>query len=184
MYYCKYVLVYTYMYWYTHICIPHPFSYIRQTHTRILALVDTCKYAFSVHTHTHGRTRIHSSLLYRHGVTLDHMRVCTHMHRHTHTHVSMHTLIHTCMCRTYTECQQWKSGSLMCCSLLQCIAVCCSVLQCVAMCCCGLQWVAVGCSGLQCVAVCVARRTYAECLQGKSGCLKSYQKMMPSKDDG
>ena len=93
MYYCKYVLVYTYMYWYTHICIPHPFSYIRQTHTRILALVDTCKYAFSVHTHTHGRTRIHSSLLYRHGVTLDHMRVCTHTphttRAHTHTHVRL-----------------------------------------------------------------------------------------------
>ena len=33
---------------------------------------------------------------------------------------------------------------MMCCSVLQCVAVCCSVLQCVAVC----------CSVLQCVAAC------------------------------
>jgi len=56
---------------------------------------------------------------------------------------------------------------LICCSVLQCVAVCCSVLQCVAVCCreCArslsslscrhvLQCIAVCCSELQCVAVC------------------------------
>ena len=51
---------------------------------------------------------------------------------------------------------------IVCCSVLQCVAVCCSVLQCVAVCCrgsaqdrkttCVLQCVAVCCSVLQCVA--------------------------------
>ena len=41
---------------------------------------------------------------------------------------------------------------IMCCSVLQCVAVCCSVLQCVAVCCSVLQCVAVCCSVLQCVA--------------------------------
>jgi len=37
-----------------------------------------------------------------------------------------------------------RSGSQVCCGVLQCVAVCCSVLQCVAVC----------CSVLRCVAVC------------------------------
>jgi len=40
------------------------------------------------------------------------------------------------------------------CSVLQCVAVCCSVLQCAAVCCSVLQCVAVYCSVLQCVAMC------------------------------
>jgi len=44
-------------------------------------------------------------------------------------------------------------GEIVCCSVLQCVAVCCSVLQCVAVCCSVLQCVAVRCSMLQCVAV-------------------------------
>jgi len=43
---------------------------------------------------------------------------------------------------------------LMCCSVLQCVAVCCSVLQCVAVCCSVLQCVAVCSNVMQCVAVC------------------------------
>jgi len=43
---------------------------------------------------------------------------------------------------------------LLCCIVLQCVAVCCSVSQCVAVCCSVLQCVAVCCSVLQCVAVC------------------------------
>ena len=38
--------------------------------------------------------------------------------------------------------------SLVCCSVLQCVAVCCSVLQCVAVCCSMLQSVAACCSVL------------------------------------
>jgi len=47
-------------------------------------------------------------------------------------------------------CWNW----VVCCSVLQCVAVCCSVLQCVAVCCSALQCVAVRCSVLPCVAVC------------------------------
>ena len=43
---------------------------------------------------------------------------------------------------------------MLCCSVLQCVAVCCSVLQCAAVCCSVLQCVAVCCSVLQFVAVC------------------------------
>ena len=42
-------------------------------------------------------------------------------------------------------------GELLCCSVLQCVAVCCSVLQSVTACCSVLQCVAVCCSVLQCV---------------------------------
>ena len=38
------------------------------------------------------------------------------------------------------------ADGILCCSVLQCVAVCCSVLQWVAVGCSGLQWVAVGCS--------------------------------------
>ena len=44
--------------------------------------------------------------------------------------------------------------TVVCYSVLQCVAVCCSVLQCVAVCCSVLQCVAVCCSVLQCLAVC------------------------------
>ena len=44
-------------------------------------------------------------------------------------------------------------GWILCCSVLQCVAVCCSVLQCVVVCCTVLQ-LAVRGSVLQCVAVC------------------------------
>jgi len=43
---------------------------------------------------------------------------------------------------------------IVCCSVLQCVAVCCSVLQCVAVCCSVFQCVALCCFVLQCVAVC------------------------------
>jgi len=43
---------------------------------------------------------------------------------------------------------------LMCCSVLQCVAVCCSVLQCVAVC----------CSVLQCVAVCCRHDVTHSCV--------------------
>jgi len=43
---------------------------------------------------------------------------------------------------------------VLCCSVLQCVAVCCSVLQCVAVCYCAVYCAAVCCSVLQCVAVC------------------------------
>jgi len=43
---------------------------------------------------------------------------------------------------------------ILCCSVLQCVAVRCSVLQCAVVCCSVLQCVAVRCSVLQCVAVC------------------------------
>ena len=43
---------------------------------------------------------------------------------------------------------------IVCCSVLQCVAVYCSVLQCVAVCCSVLQCAAVCCSVLQCAAVC------------------------------
>ena len=39
-------------------------------------------------------------------------------------------------------------SSLVCCSVLQCVAVCCSVLQCVAVCCSVMQCAAVCCSVL------------------------------------
>ena len=46
-------------------------------------------------------------------------------------------------------------NTIVCCSVLQCVAVCCSVLQCVAVCCSMLQYKTdVGCrSVMQCVAV-------------------------------
>jgi len=44
-----------------------------------------------------------------------------------------------------------QCAGIVCCSVLQCVAVCCSVLQCVAVCCSVLQCVAVCCSVLQCV---------------------------------
>jgi len=44
--------------------------------------------------------------------------------------------------------------SLVCCSVLQCVAECCSVLQYVAICCSEFQRVALCCSVLQCVTVC------------------------------
>ena len=47
-----------------------------------------------------------------------------------------------------------RKGNIVCCSVLQCVAVCCSVVQCVAVCCRVLQSVAVCCSVLQCVAAC------------------------------
>ena len=43
----------------------------------------------------------------------------------------------------------YTNVGMVCCSVLQCVAVCCSVLNCVL-----LQCVAVWCSVLQCVAVC------------------------------
>jgi len=42
---------------------------------------------------------------------------------------------------------------LLCCIVLQCVAVCCSVSQCVAVCCSVLQCVAVCCSVSQCVEI-------------------------------
>jgi len=71
----------------------------------------------------------------------------------------------------HTGHESWSTGlanahqRLVCCSVLQCVAVCCSVLQCVAVCCCPsktaevvyhsvLQCVAVCHSVLQCVTVC------------------------------
>ena len=47
------------------------------------------------------------------------------------------------------------SGSIECCSVLQCVAVCCSVLQCVAVAVYALQHAAVCYSVLQCVALCL-----------------------------
>ena len=47
-----------------------------------------------------------------------------------------------------------RKSALMCCSVLQCVAVCYSVLQCVAVCFSVLQCVTVCCSVLQCAAVC------------------------------
>jgi len=53
---------------------------------------------------------------------------------------------------------------VLCCSMLQYVAVCCSVLQCVAVCCNVLQCIAVCCSVLQCVAVsCSVLQSVAEC---------------------
>jgi len=43
---------------------------------------------------------------------------------------------------------------VVCCSVVQCVAVCCSMWQCVAVCCSVLQCVAVCCSVLRCGAVC------------------------------
>ena len=48
---------------------------------------------------------------------------------------------------------QCVARGVVCCSVLQCVAVCCNVLQCVAICCSVLQCVAVCCSMLQCVAM-------------------------------
>ena len=45
---------------------------------------------------------------------------------------------------TSSELNVLQDSTVVCCSVLQCVAVCCSVLQCVAVC----------CSVLQCVAVC------------------------------
>jgi len=44
---------------------------------------------------------------------------------------------------------------VMCCSLLQCIAVCYKVLQSVVVCCSVFQCVAMCCSVLQCIALCL-----------------------------
>jgi len=44
--------------------------------------------------------------------------------------------------------------ALVCCRVLQCVALCCIVLQCAAVCCSVLQCVVGCCSVLQCVAVC------------------------------
>ena len=49
---------------------------------------------------------------------------------------------------------KFDDPGLLCCSVLQYVAVCCSVLKCVAVCCSVLQCVALCCSVLQCVAVC------------------------------
>ena len=59
----------------------------------------------------------------------------------------VHKLV--CHCETATCCRK-----LVCCSVLQCVAVCCSVLQCVAVCCSALQCVAVRCSVLLQVCYC------------------------------
>jgi len=54
-------------------------------------------------------------------------------------------------------CVHIRRKKLLCCSVLQCVAVCCSVLQCVAMCCSVSQCVAVRCSALQC-----AKKTHSK----------------------
>ena len=79
---------------------------------------------------------------------------------------------------TITGAHAVENACIVCCSVLQCVAVCCSVLQCVAvccsactitgahtienaymMCCSVMQCVAVCCSVLQCVAVCCSTYT-------------------------
>jgi len=52
---------------------------------------------------------------------------------------------------------------LVCCNVLQCVAVCCSVLQCVAVRCSVLQCVAMCCSVLQCAAVCCRIPPWTSC---------------------
>jgi len=76
---------------------------------------------------------------------------CIGMYIHIYTHlcacmkVTLLCVCHWCVCiYTYMVC-------ILCCSVLQCVAVCCSVLQCVAVCCSVLQCVAVCYSVLQCV---------------------------------
>ena len=56
---------------------------------------------------------------------------------------------------------------VVCCSVLQCVAVCCNVLQCVAVCCSVLQCVVVCCSALQCAAVCCG---VLQCVAVKTHC--------------
>ena len=75
--------------------------------------------------------------------------------RHTHTF--------KLVCCTVLQCVA------VCCSVLQCVAVCCTVLQCVAVCCTVLQCVTVCCSVLQCVAVCCS------VLQGVAVCCSVLQ---------
>jgi len=52
-----------------------------------------------------------------------------------------------------TDSPFYRTGVVVCCSVLQCVAVCCSLLQCVAVCCSVFQCAAVRCSVLQCIAV-------------------------------
>ena len=61
---------------------------------------------------------------------------------------------------------QRVKSCILCCSVLQCVAVRFSALQCVVVCCSVLQCVAVCCSVLQCVAVCCS--ALQKCSRGPS----------------
>jgi len=69
---------------------------------------------------------------------------------HVCINISVYTYICVYLCASYSlpnppiktrECINF-SNDIVCCSVLQCVAVCCSVLQCVAVCCSVLQRVA------------------------------------------
>ena len=68
--------------------------------------------------------------------------------------ITMRALCYNMRPDKYRVTKTQRMTHLVCCSVLQCVAVCCSVLQCVAVCCSVLQCVAVCCSVLQCAAVC------------------------------
>jgi len=91
--------------------------------------------------------------------------VCVRIKRHADT------CPRVCICRIICTDLFLRASWLVCCSVLQCVAVCCSVLQCVAVCCSVLQCVAVCCFYVYicvyvCMCVCVRVRvlTYTKML--------------------
>ena len=74
----------------------------------------------------------------------------------------------------------WRSGAnpLLCCSILQYVAVCCSVLQCVAVCCSVLQCVAVCCKCRRMLQCCVAAWCRVlKCVAGVELCFRVLQRV-------
>ena len=85
---------------------------------------------------------------------------CTATHCNTLQHTATHWYTHIqhangrAVSATYRARENVCRRRLVCCSVVQCVAMCCSVLQCVAVCGSVLQCVALCCSVLQCVVVC------------------------------
>ena len=110
---------------------------------------STAHYTTLQHTATHCNTLHHSAA---HGGTVPHSATQCNSLQHTPTHCNRWML--------QTAADLWSSRfrTVVCCSVLQCVAVCCSVLPFTGyngriVCCSVLQCVAVCCSVLQCVAV-------------------------------
>jgi len=120
------------------------------------------------HTATHFNTRMLQCN------TLQHTATYTATHTATHCNKTPPMVWCVVAARAIVErVLQYGMLSIVCCSVLQCVAVCCSVLQCVAVCCSVLQYDVLQCgvslqhesrrrersnmsccSVLQCVAVC------------------------------
>jgi len=93
------------------------------------------------------------------------LHVCTYtyvyyMFTHTNTHICNEIYKCADFLRFFTWWEACRSRPryltlllLLCCSVLQCVAVCCSVSPCVAVCCSVLQCIAVCCSVLQCMSI-------------------------------